>query len=274
MLEEIIIIRGGGDIASGTIQKLYRSGLKVLILEIENPTSIRRNVCFSEAIFQNYVEIEGIRAVKAGNIDEVRKSWREGVIPVVIDPKGKYVDLVKPQVLVDAILAKRNLGTNRRMAPITIALGPGFEAGKDVDVVVETNRGHNLGKLIFQGCAVKNTGIPGDIKGYSRERVIYSPVEGIIDNVKEIGDIVKAGENIACVDNISIKATIDGVLRGIIRNGSNVFKGLKIADIDPRLNEVENCNTISDKARNIGGAVLEAILYLKNRQQYYKKQAI
>ncbi|MBC2581977.1 selenium-dependent molybdenum cofactor biosynthesis protein YqeB [Clostridium sp. DJ247] len=263
MFEDIIVVRGGGDIASGVIQKLYRSGFRVLVLETERPTSIRRNVCFSEAVFEQCVVVEGIKAVLVNNMDEVKNAWEEGVIPVVIDKEGKYIDLIKPQVVVDAILAKKNFGTNIHMAPITIAIGPGFEAGKDVNIVVETMRGHNLGRLIFSGRAMENTGIPGEIGGYSKERVIYSPADGVITNVKEIGDLVKAGETIACVNNIEIKATISGILRGIIREGSNVVKDLKIADIDPRLTEKENSNTISDKARSIGGAVLEAVLYLK-----------
>jgi selenium-dependent molybdenum hydroxylase system protein, YqeB family len=266
MFEDIIVVRGGGDIASGAIQKLYRSGFKVLILETERPTSIRRNVCFSEAIFEQYVIVEGIKAIYVKSIVEVEKAWQEGIIPVIIDKKGKYIDIIKPAIVLDAILAKKNLGTSISMAPITIALGPGFEAGKDVDVVIETMRGHNLGRLIFSGRAMENTGIPGKISGYSKERVIYSPAEGVISNVKEIGDVVKAGETIAVVNNIEIKTTIGGILRGIIRNGSNVLKKLKVADIDPRLTEKENCHTISDKARSIGGAVLEAILYLKNNR--------
>lgn len=273
MFEDIAIVRGGGDIASGAIQKLYRSGFKVLVLETKNPTSIRRNVCFSEAIFEQYVTIEEIKAVHVNSIDEVEKNWEEGSVPVIIDKEGKYIDIIKPEIVLDAILAKKNLGTNKNMAPITIALGPGFEAGKDVDVVIETMRGHNLGRLIFSGSAMENTGLPGKINGYSKERVIYSPAEGVISNVKEIGDLVKAGETIAVVSNIEIKTLIDGILRGIIKEGTNVFRGLKIADVDPRLTEKENCYTISDKARCIGGAVLEAILYLKNiRTDIHRKK--
>ncbi|WPC44491.1 selenium-dependent molybdenum cofactor biosynthesis protein YqeB [Clostridium sp. JS66] len=263
MIEDIVIIRGGGDIASGIVQKLYRSGFKVLIAEVEKPTSIRRKVCFSEAIFDSYVIVEGIKSVLVKNIYEIKKAWSEGSVPVIVDPEGKYIDIIKPQIVIDAIIAKKNLGTNMNMAPMTIAVGPGFEAGKDVDIVVETMRGHNLGRLIFSGMAMKNTGVPGKIAGYSKERVIHSPASGIIDNIKEIADIVKAGEVIAYVDGIEVKATIDGVLRGLIRNESKISKGLKIADIDPRIEEKQNCYTISDKARSIGGAVLEAVLYLK-----------
>ncbi|MDF2503362.1 selenium-dependent molybdenum cofactor biosynthesis protein YqeB [Clostridium sp.] len=267
MFSEIVIVRGGGDIASGSIQKLYRSGFRVLVLEIEKPSSIRRKVCFGEAVYENRVIIEGIAAVKVNKEEEIFEAWKEYNIPVVIDPKGKYIDILKPEIVVDAILAKRNLGTNMNMAPFTIAVGPGFQAGKDVNIVIETNRGHNLGRLIFNGRAAEDTGVPGVIAGYSKERVIYSPHDGIINNIKEIGDLVKKQDVLAYVDDVAVKATIDGVLRGIIRNNTKVFKGLKIADIDPRLSERKNCFTISDKARNIGGAVIEAILYMKNNKK-------
>lgn len=266
MFEEIVIVRGGGDIASGTIQKLFRSGFKVLVLEVEKPTSIRRKVCFSEAIYDGEIIIEGLKCVVVGTLDEIKEAWKLDIIPIVIDLNGKFINLIKPDIVVDAILAKKNLGTNMNMAPITIALGPGFEAGKDVDIVIETMRGHDLGRLIFKGMAMKNTGVPGNIEGYSKERVIYSPCGGVIKNINEIGSIVKAGETIAYVDDIEIKATIAGVLRGLLRDESIVFKGLKIADIDPRLGQQKNCNTISDKARNIAGAVLEGILLIKNKK--------
>lgn len=261
-MKEMVIVRGGGDIASGVIQKVYRCGFKVLVLEIENPTCIRREVSFSEALFEDEIEVEGIKSVRVRNLEEIEDAWKNNKVPVIIDPKGSYINLLKPKAVVDGILAKKNLGTYINMAPITIALGPGFEAGKDVDVVIETNRGHNLGRLIFNGEAQADTGAPGNIGGYTKERVIYSPCDGVINNVREIGDIVKKEEPLAYVGDYIVRATIDGVLRGIIRNNSKVYKGLKIADIDPRLEERKNCFTISDKARTIGGGVLEALIYL------------
>ena len=261
-MKEMVIVRGGGDIASGVIQKLYRCGFKVLVLEIENPTCIRRAVSFSEALFEDEIEVEGIKSVRVRNLEEIEDAWKNNKVPVIVDPKGSYINLLKPKAVVDGILAKKNLGTYINMAPITIALGPGFEAGKDVDVVIETNRGHNLGRLIFKGEAQADTGAPGNIGGYTKERVIYSPCDGVINNVREIGDIVKKEEPLAYVGDYIVRATIDGVLRGIIRNNSKVCKGLKIADIDPRLEERKNCFTISDKARTIGGGVLEALIYL------------
>ena len=266
MSEEIVIIRGGGDIATGSIYKLYRCGFKVLVLEIEKPTAIRRNVCFSEAVYNESAVVEGVSSILVKNIDEIRNAWQNKKIPIVIDPKGDLIKELRPLCVVDAILAKRNMGTNKGMAPITIALGPGFEAGKDVDIVIETMRGHNLGQLIMEGTAIENTGVPGDIKGFSKERVIYSSADGVVTNTKEIGALVKKDEILGYVGDMPIVATIDGLLRGIIKEGLFVKKGLKIADIDPRLSEIDNCNTISDKARSIGGGVLEAFLYLKNQR--------
>ena len=249
MKNDIIVVRGGGDIATGTIHKLYRCGFKVVILEIENPSSIRRAVCFSEAIYDEKSIVEGVVCEKANNIDEIYNILDKGNIPIIIDPYGNYIKTLKPLAVVDAILAKKNLGTNKSMAPITIALG------------------HNLGRIIEKGYAKENTGIPGEIKGVSKERVIYSPISGTISNVKQIGDIVKKGETIAYIDNTEVKASIDGVLRGIIRDKSNIKSKLKIADIDPRKEEVKNSFTISDKARTIAGGVLEAILYMKQKHE-------
>lgn len=266
MKNNIAVIRGGGDIASGTIQRLYRCGFKVLILEIEKPTFIRRTVCYGEAVYDGEAVVEGIKAVRIESFDEIKAAWESGIIPVAVDAEGKLIKALKPEIVVDAILAKKNLGTRMDMADITIALGPGFEAGKDVNVVIETMRGHNLGRLIFTGKACENTGIPGEIGGFTKERVIYSHCEGVIKNLREIGDLVKKNEAIAWVGEHEIKASIDGILRGIIRDGIYVKEGLKIADIDPRVIEKENCYTISDKARNIAGGVLEAIMYLRNQQ--------
>ena len=181
--------------------------------------------------------------------------------------KGSLISSLKPLAVVDAILAKKNLGTKKDMAPITIALGPGFEAGQDVDVVIETMRGHSLGRLIFEGSAIPDTGIPGEIEGHSKDRVIHSPAAGILEATAEIGDRVSKGDIIARIGACSVRATIDGILRGIIRDNSSVFKGMKIADIDPRLDEKQNCFFISEKARNIAGGVLEAILYLQNKEE-------
>lgn len=262
MFDDIVIVRGGGDLATGTIHKLHRSGFKVLVLEVSVPTAIRRSVSFSEAIHEGEFEIENVCAVHVHTLDEIENAWNNKRIPIIIDEEGRYIESIKPKIVVDAIIAKKNTGTSMVMADITIALGPGFTAGKDVDIVIETGRGHNLGRLIFKGEALKNTGVPGDIMGYSKERVIYSPCEGQMMNLVDIGAVVEKDEVIAYIGDIPIKATISGLLRGILRSGSFVTTNFKIADIDPRVSEKMNCYTISDKARNVAGGVLEAILYM------------
>lgn len=267
MGNKLVIVRGGGDIASGSIEKLHNCGFNILILEIEKPSAIRRAVCYGEAVYENEMIIENIKSKKINSLEEIEKLFEERVIPVFIDPTGESIKKLKPTIVIDGILAKRNLGTNKEMASITVALGPGFIAGKDVDIVVETERGHNLGRLIFEGTAAENTGIPGNIAGYTKERVIHSHYDGIIKNVKEIGDIVSTGEVIARISDREVHATIDGVLRGIIRDGFKVTENFKIADIDPRINEQKNCFTISDKARSIGGGVLESVFLLMRKKE-------
>lgn len=264
--DDVIIVRGGGDIASGAIQKLYRSGFKVLVLETETPSAIRRKVSFCEAVYEKEIEIEGIKARLVANDEDFQDCWDNDIVPVMIDSRGKVIERLKPLAVVDGILAKQNFGTKRSMAPITVALGPGFSAPEDVDIVIETMRGHNLGRIIEEGRASENTGVPGIIAGVGIERVIYSDYSGVITNIEKIGNVVEKGDVIAVVGDNEIYASISGVLRGIIRDGYKVKKGLKIADIDPRISEKDNCFTISDKARNIGGAVLESILYLKKKK--------
>ena len=256
-----VVIRGGGDLATGVAEVLYQSGFKILILDIEKPSSIRRSVCFSEAIYDGVTKVENIICKKVENENEIEKCWSEKIIPIMVDEKGEIIKKIKPDVVVDSIIAKKNLGTTKEMAPITIALGDGFEAGKDVDIVVETMRGHNLGRVITSGRAMKNTGIPGEIKGVSKDRVIYSLANGIFSSVKKIGDTVQKDEIIGYVGNVEIRGKISGVLRGIIREGYEVTENMKIGDIDPRIEEKNNCFTISDKARSLGGAALKSIMF-------------
>jgi len=262
---DIVLIRSGGDISSGIIERLYKCGFKVVVLETGNPSSIRREVSFGEAVYRKKMTINGLTSVLADGIEEMEKILENDEIPVLIDGEGKYISILKPSILIDAILAKKNLGTHINMAPITIGIGPGFFAGKDVHAVIETKRGHHLGEVIYSGEAIKNSGIPGNIGGFTKERVIHSEWEGNIRNISKIGDTVRKGETIALINGNKVLATIDGILRGIIRDGYFVTKGFKIADIDPRMDEYENCFTISDKARSVGGSALEAILTLKNQ---------
>ena len=269
-MKDLIIVRGGGDLATGTIYKLKKCGFPVLILEVANPSAIRRNVAFSEAVYQGSQTVEDMTCYLADSPASAEAMLQEGKLVVLVDPQGTSIDQLKPLAIVDAILAKKNLGTAKSMAPITVALGPGFTAGVDVDAVIETKRGHNLGKVLWTGSAAPNTGIPGIIGGYGKERVIHSPAAGTLRNIKKITDTVSTGDTIAVVEtengNIPVEATLSGILRGLIRDGYPVTKGFKIADIDPRTDEYQNCFTISDKARCIAGGVLEAILQLKGER--------
>lgn len=266
-MKNLIIVRGGGDLATGTIYKLKKAGFPVLILEVANPSAIRRNVAFCEAVYQKTQRVEDMTCYLAESLSQARQLLMDGKLTVLVDPTGESIPELKPLAVVDAILAKKNLGTYRNMAPITIALGPGFTAGEDVDAVIETKRGHHLGRVLWCGSAAPNTGIPGIIGGYGRERVIHCPAKGILRNVKSITDTVSKGDVIAVVETeegiVPVEAALDGILRGLIRDGYPVSVGFKIADIDPRAEELGNCFTISDKARCIAGGVLEAILQCK-----------
>lgn len=266
-MKDLIIVRGGGDLATGTIYKLKKSGFPVLILEVAQPSAIRRNVAFCEAVYQGTQTVENMTCYLAESLAQAQQFLNEGKLAVLVDPAGESIAALNPLAVVDAILAKKNLGTNKSLAPITVALGPGFRAGEDVDAVIETKRGHNLGRVLWEGTAAPNTGIPGIIGGYGIERVIHCPAKGILRNVKKITDTVSKGEVIAVVEMengiVPVEATVDGILRGLIRDGYPVQIGFKMADIDPRIDEYNNCFTISDKARCIAGGVLEAILQRK-----------
>lgn len=254
-----VLIRGAGDLATGIALRLYRAGLSVAMTDIEQPTAIRRTVCFSQAIVRGETIVEDIRAVRASSAEQVRELLRIGVIPVLADPEGACIALLRPDAVVDAILAKRNLGTKITDAPIVIGVGPGFTAGEDCHAVVETMRGHSLGRVIWSGTAIPNTGIPGLIGGFAGERVLRAPADGIFHQILDIGAQVKMGDVAATVNGVPMVCTLDGVLRGILAEGTPVFKGMKAGDIDPRC-KVEHCYTASDKAIAIGGGVLEAIL--------------
>lgn len=273
--KDLIVVRGAGDLATGTIHRLKKAGFRLLVLEAEHPAAIRRQVALSEAVYAGSARVEDVEAVRM-DVDlaekknrkelleqEMERIWKKDGVPVLVDPAELSIAALRPAVVVDAILAKKNLGTTKEMAPLVIALGPGFTAGEDVDVVIETKRGHNLGRVIRSGSAVPNTGIPGIIGGYGKERVMHAQAEGILRNVASIGDIVEARAVIAEIETengtVPVEASLSGLLRGLIRDGYPVTKGFKIADIDPRKEELQNCFTISDKARCIAGSVLEVI---------------
>lgn len=295
----LIICRGAGDLATGIIHRLYRAGHRVIALETDYPAAIRRQVSFCEAVYDGSAAVEGVTARLVPALTDAEtdtetysgindtpaahiasEKWDSSVIeavleagevPLLIDPKGESIALLKPDVVVDAIIAKKNLGTTIDMAPLVIGVGPGFTAGQDVHLVIESMRGHNLARIITDGMAQPNTGVPGNIAGFTSERVIHAPAAGYIHDVRKIGDIVQKGDEIARIypdkesyDNalseyVPVNATITGIIRGLIREGYYFKEGFKIADIDPRESELSNCFTISDKARSIAGSVLEAV---------------
>ena len=271
MIMRPIVIRGGGDIATGTAATLSKAGYPVIILECAKPTAIRRNVAFCDAIYERdrwYGEgtktVEGVTCTLTSNIDDAMRRAQPGRPMLLIDPEAKSLARLKPDVLIDAILAKKNLGTSIDMAPLTIALGPGFTAGVDVKYVIETMRGHDLGRIIYEGTAMENTGVPGMVAGYGSERVIHAPASGRLELISGIGEIVEKGKIIAMIETgktrVKVPASLSGVLRGILPENFEVIEGMKMADIDPRVDEVENCSKISDKARCIAGSVLQLVV--------------
>ena len=263
--ELVIAVKGAGEMATGVAWRLFQSNFKnIFMMEIENPIAVRRRVSFCEAVHDDKIIVEGVEAKRIFNTDDIRTAWKNSIIPVIVDPDWKSIKAIRPHVVVDAIIAKKNLGTNLSEASLVIGLGPGFEAGRDVHMVIETNRGHNLGRVILNGCAEPNTGAPGNINGYTRKRVLRSPCSGIFKSSLNIGTLVKQNDVIGHVDGKPVVAQIDGVLRGHIRNNTMVTENLKIGDIDPRGNR-QHCTTISEKARAIGGSVLEAILRKYNQ---------
>lgn len=264
MIENLVVVRGGGDLATGTVYKLTRCGFNVVILETAQPTVIRRTVSFAQAVFDGETAVEGLSAVKADSIDDCHRLLSENKIPVLIDPDCQSLRKFQPEVVVDAIIAKRNMGTSIDMAPIVIGLGPGFYAGRDVHAIIETNRGHNLGRIIYDGEAAPNTGTPGNIDGYSVERIVRASASGKITNVSCIGDSVEKGQIIARIGDVPVYSPLSGMLRGLIQSGIIVDEHMKIGDVDPR-NRPEYCYTISEKSRAIAGGVLEAILYLRRK---------
>ncbi len=256
--DRLVVVRGAGDLATGCIVRLVRAGFRVVALELDRPSAIRRTVSLAEAMYDGTACVEGVRAFRC---ESVPKTWAGGEVPCLADPECDSLAQLAPMALVDAIVAKRNLGTRLDLAPVVIALGPGFEAGRDAHAVVETNRGHDLGRVILRGSAERNTGVPGLIAGQGPKRVIYAPVAGPVEALHSIGDTVEAGEPVLAIRGVAATAAVRGVVRGVIRPGYEAREGLKVADVDPRCVK-EHCFSVSDKARAIAGGVLEAILTL------------
>ncbi len=265
MNRRIIGIKGAGEMASGVAWRLFQSGFRqIFMMETAAPLAVRLKVSFCEAVYDNEMTVEGVTARKATGPDECRPIWNGGHIPVLIDPEWTSIGVLQPHVVIDAILAKKNLGTALSEAPLVIGLGPGFNAGTTVHMAIETNRGHDLGRVILDGFPEPNTGIPGNINGHTADRVLRAPCTGMFTSPVCIGTQVQKTDVVAHVDRTPVIATIDGVIRGLIRNNTPVTANLKIGDIDPRGNTAY-CTTISEKARAIGGSVLEAILRRYNQ---------
>ncbi len=264
----LIAVRGAGDLATGVIHRLTRAGFTVLASELSQPTVLRRTVAFAEAVTQGRISVEGITACHVSTLDEVMQAFARGDVPVVVDADGAFVKTMRPTVLIEATLSKRNSGITVNDAPIVIALGPGYEAGKDAHAVIETNRGHNLGRVYLQGYAEPNTGVPGMIGGYAAERLLRAPCDGLLYGLRQIGDQMQAGETVAVVKegetSSPIIAAIPGILRGLVRDELPVFAGMKVGDVDPRAKR-EHCFTISDKSRAVAGGVLEAVMYFMRK---------
>lgn len=258
-MDKKIWIRGAGDLATGIALRLYRSGFDIIMSDIAVPTTVRRTVAFSPAVYTGETQVEGITGKLCENISMIDTVIESGCIPVIVDPSGEIMKEYKPDIIVDAIIAKTNIGTKITDADIVIGVGPGFEAGVDCHAVVETKRGHNLGRVIWSGSAYPNTGVPGNIGGYTVERIIRATADGVFSAKVNIGDFVKAGDLLAYCDETPVYANIDGIVRGLLQDGVNVKKGMKSGDVDPRA-EKEYCFSVSDKASAIGGGVLEAIL--------------
>lgn len=258
----LILIRGAGDLASGIALRLWRSGFRVVMTETAQPTTIRRTVAFSQAVLDGQTVVEGVTARRAENAAEALSLLEQGILPVLVDPEARCRETLRPDALVDAILAKRNLGTAITDAPIVIGVGPGFTAGIDCHAAVETMRGHTLGRVLYEGSPLPNTNIPGLIGGFAGERVLRAPADGIFRAERCIGDRVKTGDVVGWVGESPMCATLDGVLRGLLASGVPVHKGMKAGDVDPR-NDPSYCQTASDKALAIGGGVLEAILHFQ-----------
>ena len=262
----LVLIKGAGDLASGIACRLLRSGFQVVMTEIPQPTAVRCTVAFSSAVLNGKICIEDLEGELAADPQEALQIASGGKAAVLVDPECKCLSQLRPDVLVDAIIAKRNTGTKKTDAPIVIGVGPGFIAPEDCHCAVETKRGHNLGRVYYEGSPIPNTGVPGIIGGYGLERLVRSSVDGIFDPRAEIGDIVSKGQVVAEVNGQPVRAQIDGVLRGLLPAGTPVTAGMKAGDVDPRC-EVAHCFSVSDKARSIGGGVLEGILHEMSRIQ-------
>ncbi len=263
-LDDLVVIRGGGDLGSGVGYRLHSAGFPVIVTEVENPTVVRRRVAFATAMYERTIEIEGVTGRRVSDADEAVAALNSGEVPVLSDPDAAVADRLDAAVLVDAIMAKGKVdtGTRRSDADVVIGMGPGFEAGEDVDAVIETDRGHELGRAIYEGTASAYNGEPGEREGYTHERVFYAPASGRWEPTVEIGDLVEAGATVGTVGGEPVTSEIAGLIRGLVAPGITVEEGTKLGDTDPRGESVDP-ETISDKALCLGGGVLEVMFALR-----------
>jgi len=261
----VVAIKGAGDLATGIACRLYRAGFhNVFMMESEQPTAVRRRVAFAQAVYGDRIEVEGIQGRRVKGAADVSGLWNDGKVPVLVDPGWDTLRAIAPDVLVDAIIAKKNKGTRINDAPLVIGLGPGFTAGEDVHRVIETRRGHSLGQVITEGSALANTSVPEAVMGFAAERIIRAPAKGAFCALRDIGDQVARGDLLGRIGGQGVTAPIDGVIRGLVHDGVPMGRGRKLGDVDPRGNPAY-CDIVSDKARSLGGAVLEVILERYNR---------
>ena len=257
----LVLIKGAGDLGTGVAYRLHRAGFLLVVTELPQPTVIRRAVSLAEAVYEGEVAVESLRARLVQDVQQASQALGSGIVPVLVDPQADITRELRPRVVVDARMAKRNLGTRLDEADLVLGLGPGFVAGQDVHAVIETARGHYLGRVLLTGEAAPDTGVPGSIGGESARRVLYAPANGVFHALKRIGDPVAKGDVVAGVDDRPVEAFLPGVLRGILRDGLTVHRGMKVGDIDPR-GVRDYCFTVSDKALAVGGGVLEALLHM------------
>ena len=255
----VVLIKGGGEVASAVAHKLARSRFKVCLTEIPQPVAVSRGVTFCEAIYDGEIGVEGVVAKRITSAEEITPTWKENKLPILVDPPARVNDWLHPDVIIDAIMAKKNLNTKISDAPLVIGLGPGLYVGRDVHIVIETNNSENLGKVILSGEAKPDTGLPLNVGGFTEERVLRSPTSGRFRPAKKMGDLGAAGDTVAWVGDYPVKAKIDGVLRALIRDGLEVDEQAKLGEVDPRGSK-ELCYTIRPRMRTIAGGVLEAIL--------------
>lgn len=255
----VVLIKGGGEVASAAAHRLFHAHFRVCMTEIPRPIAVNRGVAFCEAIYDGEKQVEGVVAKLVGSTRDFLPTWASNKLPIIVDPRASIKDSLHPDVIVDATMAKKNLGTEITHAPLVIGLGPGFRAGIDVHMIIETNNTESLGKVILSGEAEPNTGVPLNVGGFAEERVLRSPINGTFHSVREIGDPVAAGDTVARVGDHPVKAQISGVLRAILRDGVEIDKHTKLGEIDPS-GDKQVCYIIRPRMRAIAGGVLEAIL--------------